>query len=262
MNGADTKNQLDRIIEYSNAPTYPITVESEKGTGVIKNPAGGEAQKKVSDVFTLAFETSADYEFIKWKIIDKKTKTESPNGQYLSIQTLTEDTTTCTFVQEPPADISLVLYAVTAKRPKVISNTPLWSDDGAYRDARIQLMFDHDMDENSIYFDPQTEIPELKAEYNLIDSDFLANDEGKIYCYKKNGVKYYKNISVENYNSQKSLLNSYGEPCFEDPRTLVIPANNDNTVPASGTQILVTIGKDICYRTSENKAVALKEDCT
>lgn len=259
MKGADTKEQLDKIIEYNNAQFYTIRVNADKGCGVVKSPAGGVAQKKVSDSFEVSFDANADYEFISWKIIDSRTKKEYTNGEYLLLDSLDKDIVTCTFVKAPGDGVQLTLYAEVVKRPRIISRSPQWDASGAYRDSRIQVMFDCDMDEQSIYYTDQ-EKKELKQEYGLTDYDFISNNESKTYACKIDGVLNYKNISLEDYNTGRLLTNNFSEPYFEDSRTLVIPAN-DSQLLTAGTQILVVIGKGFfCYKME--KTVSLKEDET
>ena len=167
-NAAQTSKDIKAAIEYNNASSYTIRVDSDKNRGVVKSPAGGEAQKKVTDEFTVAFEPLPDYEFMTWKIIDSKTKTEYQNGEYLQLASTASETTTCKFVKAPPADVQLTLFAIVAKRPRVISVSPQSSDTGIYRDAKIRIVFDKKMEEKSIFFDTN-EISSLKNEYELTD---------------------------------------------------------------------------------------------
>ena len=49
LKGSDAKQELQRAIEYANAPTYTIKINYQNKTGVVKSPAGAQADKKVSD---------------------------------------------------------------------------------------------------------------------------------------------------------------------------------------------------------------------
>lgn len=120
MTGAQTRDQLEKQIDYANAPSYEITVGYPKKSGVVKSPGGGEAKKKVSDVFTVCFEPFADYEFINWKIIDSVSKKEYKNGEYLKLESLTNAETNCTFIKAPEASVHLCLYAEVALRPYIL----------------------------------------------------------------------------------------------------------------------------------------------
>lgn len=67
LQGEDVKEEIAKTIEYNNAPSYTINVEALKGTGIVKTPAGGEIEKKVTDVFPIRFEPEDSCKFIKWE---------------------------------------------------------------------------------------------------------------------------------------------------------------------------------------------------
>ena len=248
LTGAQTRDQLEKQIDYANAPSYEITVGYPKKSGVVKSPGGGEAKKKVSDVFTVCFEPFADYEFINWKIIDSVSKKEYKNGEYLKLESLTNAETSCTFIKAPEASVHLCLYAEVALRPYILSKTPLYSASRSLRDATIQVMFDHKMDQGSIYFDTE-EIGELKTLYNLTDDDFEYINPAKkekCWCYSYDGDTYFKNITITNYKTNKNINNCFNAPVINN-YILTITANPENP-PASYSQILVTIEKDFYYK--------------
>ena len=58
------------------------------GTGIVKEGAGGQTEKKVTDTFAIDFEAGNDWEFIRWKIMDSTSKTELENGEYLSLSSI------------------------------------------------------------------------------------------------------------------------------------------------------------------------------
>ena len=262
MKGQEIKDEINRIIDYNNAPSYTITIDSDENRGVVKSPAGGQTQKKVTDVFTVSFTPSNDYAFFKWKIIDSKTKEEFPNGKYLSLESLTEDTTNCTFTSAPESGRQLTLYAVVAKRPRVISNTPQISSLGAYRDARIKVIFDKAIETKSIYYDTK-EMQKLKDKYGEENIEFLppagTPQDPKYYGYTYENQDYFKNIQIVNQkNPDQSMLNYFDSPYFEDPVTLVIPPKKDNPPPGN-TNLSVAI--ESAFSTNEEgKSITLKEE--
>ena len=58
------------------------------GTGIVKTPAGGQTEKKVTDTFAIDFEAGNDYAFVRWQIVDSTSKTELANGEYLSLSSI------------------------------------------------------------------------------------------------------------------------------------------------------------------------------
>lgn len=259
------KNEIYSVIEYNNAPSYKIKFDSEKNKGTFKAPSGIEVQKKVTDEFTVSFAPAGDYDFLYWKIMDAATKTEYPNGEYLTLESVTSDTTTCKFTKAPQNGIQLTLFAVVAKRPRIISKTPA-ADSVTYRDTRIRIVFDKPMDKQSIYFDPIDEIPALEKQLDITINNFVnAGDSTnpKYYCYYYNGKKYFKNIQIVNTNApDTSMLEYFDAPYFEDLSTLIIPPSQYKQVPAN-TTITVTLETGFSYTYSYSgieKQLMLKED--
>ena len=263
--------EVKNFIEYSNSSSYTIKVNSKNGTGFVQSPAGGETTKKVSDVFNVTFNTDDDYEFIEWKIIDSVSKTQFNNGEYLEIDNLSQESATCTFVKAPAAGMQLSLVPVVAERPRIIDKTPAPGETNAYRDSVIQIMFDHDMSEKSLYY-TQNEISELKLEYNIDDNAFLKNssyvpdpndpESSNYYGYTitngTNEEQFYKIISVVDYNNgRKSLLKYFGAPTFQTTDTLVIPIGEGQLLPTN-IQIYAILKKDVAYE--QTKLVCQKDD--
>ncbi|MBQ4378437.1 MAG: hypothetical protein II821_04500 [Treponema sp.] len=252
MDSAETKQKLDDAIAYANAESYTITFGTSTTKGTVKSPAGGEVQKKVTDSFAVNFSTDEDFEFLRWKIVDSSTGDELKNGEYLTLSSVTEPEITCTFKKAPAAGMKLCLIPVEAERPQIISNTP--QNGGILKDSSIQVLFDHDMDENSIYY-TEAEVIALRKN-GIEDSNFLpalAEDElsGNLenhYGYIKNGLTYYKNISLTNKKTGENLNDKFGAPVFEDESTLTIPASKEEGKTLDDyTHVLVTIEKGFFY---------------
>jgi hypothetical protein len=75
LDGAEIKKSIEDQIAYSNAPSFTITVDAPMGTGIVKTPAGGQTEKKVTDTFAVNFEAGSDYAFVRWQIVDSTSKT-------------------------------------------------------------------------------------------------------------------------------------------------------------------------------------------
>ena len=106
-------------------------------------------------------------------------------------------------------------------------------------DATVQVMFDKEMDSDSIYY-TEEELNSIAYE-RLLKTENTTN--GKVYGYVRANKTFFKNISVVNNYDGSSLLEHFEPPVFENGRTLSIPVKNDNLLPAY-TQVLVTIDKD------------------
>ena len=226
--------------------------KSEKGTKSINPADKTKVQSFINRSYSLSFEPDEDYEFIRWELYDIKTDDTIPNGTYVTIKDFDEASTTYVVTQIPETEIELGLRPIVAERPQLISNTP--QNSGILKDSSIQVLFDHDMDEDSIYFTK----PEVVAliQSGIAESQFLPpleEDEltgtlNNHYGYIKNGKTCYKNISLENNKTGENLNDKFEAPFFENARTLSIPASKeDGKTLDDYTQVLVTIEKDFFY---------------
>ena len=262
VNAKAVSKQIDDSIDYANAPFYSIYIKDESNRGQIKAPVGGEAYKRVSDTFTVNFAPDDDCEFLYWKIIDKNTQTEFTNGQYLSLASIKDSETSCTFKKAPPQGVCLTLVPVLIARPQVISWGPTIKPEGVNRDSRIQAMFDKSMDLDSIYFTDQ-EYEQLTDQHvtflPTVNIGTQENPDDRYYGYQTDPndpqTIVYKNIKVENYNSnnpEKNLLKYFGAPIFEDTahKQLAISVLKNNTgepLLPENTMLLVSIDKNVSF---------------
>ncbi|MBR5401507.1 MAG: hypothetical protein IK102_06825 [Treponema sp.] len=278
LKGSETKQELQRAIDYANAQKYTIKVNYQNKTGVVKSPAGAEVDKKVTDTFSICFDPFADYEFLYWKIIDASTDKELPNGEYLSIKSISESETLCTFVKAPEEGMKLSLYPVTVERPQILSNSPVYLAEGVFKDSTIQIVFDYDMDEYSIYYTDEElkELRETVGESNILDPVTITKNTQtyqRYYGYKQlvtisdeDGNEQeveeycYKNIIIKDNETYQNRNSWFNAPVFNDPKTLSIKTKDGNIIP-DYYQFLVMIEKDFFYkqdnRTKEGKKVTM-----
>ena len=276
INSKDTSRQIENYIEYANSQSYHITIKDSDGNGTIKAPVGGETYKKVTDTFTINYGPFEDYEFLCWKIIDGNTKQEFPNGEYLTITSITDKETECTFTKAPGPGVELCLVPEVVARPETLSKNPEYKSTGVNWDSRIFVQFDKDMDPNSIYYtEPEYEAKKVELgiteeiDSSDIDPDnldehdnvFLCVDKNenpkRYYGYIKDGDTVFKNIQITNYsNTSENLLKYFKAPRFEDSKRLSIsPITkkvNDKNQPVlgSGKTIFVTLDKNFYYSAS------------
>ena len=260
LDGAEIKEEIESQIAYANAPAYIIRVDCPENSGIIKSPAGGEISKKVTDVFTVRFEPASDREFIRWRVLDIATGNEVTDDEYLVLSALTDSETECTFKKAPEGEIRLSISPEVAERPQILSYTPLYVADGTRKDSSIQVIFDYDMDPESIYY-TENEINSLLESgiqsTNLLYSE--VNGETKCCGYKirlgnsKNGYYYeyyFKNIAITDNETGKNLNEHFNVPVFENPRILTITTRKDNELPP-WSQILVKLERKFSYKVGE-----------
>lgn len=246
--------QIQAAIDYANSDAYLIKVQPQKGTGNVVKPAGGEAYKKATDVFEIAFETSSEYEFVYWTISSKSVPQGKTIWDYIIIDDPNKAETTVRF--ENPLD-DIIITPVVSRRPKLLSYSPANLDTLSLKDSKIKVIFDRQMDPSSIYYDWE-EIVELENEYGLQEDDFLRYTQiinkasvTHYYGYKintGNGEEYiYKNILIKNNESQKNINNRFEAPYFESPTILIIPPNR-SLLPEAYSYVSVSLDKGFCYK--------------
>lgn len=235
-------------------PTSSISVVGEKGR---ISPNNADSYKELVEV-PLSYDPDKDYCFTKWNV---KTTTGEDASQYIEIKDVNSMTTSFVVKKNPPENVDFIITPSYVERAQFLSWTPLYSALGVYKDSRIQVMFDHDMDPESIYY-TETEQEELKSKYG--ENCLLPPDEkGNVYGYKYGPDKFYKNITITD-SSNRNLLDYYGAPYFTNGNILIVPTyieRNDKDVirksPSAGTDVIVTIGEQVFYRENGND-VAVK----
>lgn len=201
--------------------------------------------------YPLSFEPDSDYEFIRWEIYDTVTNTPIENGNIIKIADPYSNETTYSLSGELNSENSaakIVIRPIIAERPQILSYSPILSGELSLKDTTIQVIFDHDMDESSIYYSDE-EIKQLKAESVTTFLTSTSNSETKTYGYEKDGETFFKNILIQDNKTQKNLNSYFTAPVFEGKRNLSIFTITDkNKLFDNFTQILVTLDKNFSYK--------------
>ena len=148
------KKGLKNIVIRPVCPAIPdaqIKIDGDNGTF---SPSKGVYTKKAGSISSVIFDADPDFEFIRWQIFDETSGTEIPNGKYLLLENPSEFRTSFELVDTPDPDsgIKLLLQPVTMERPQVLSWGPVTNNGRTTKDASIQAVFDHEIDENSVYY--------------------------------------------------------------------------------------------------------------
>lgn len=112
------------------------------------------------------------------------------------------------------------------------------------------MVFDYDMDENSIYYiDKDLEkLTKEVGEKNLLHSKI---NDGKVYGYIKDGKTFFKNISFENNESHENITDYFDEPFFSSPRVVNVNTSKTNKLD-DFTEVLVSFEKDFFYKVDKS----------
>ena len=102
LKGQETRDEIKRVIAYSNADSYTIRVEAAKGSGTILIPAGLEVTKKVTDTFTVKFEPDDAFKFVQWTATVPDLAEGDSASNYIKFEDATSLETTVTFTKAHP----------------------------------------------------------------------------------------------------------------------------------------------------------------
>ena len=147
MKGGEVKEEIISIIDYNNAPLYPINVEVlNKADGVIKTPATGEVEKKVTDTFTVRFDPSDDHVFLKWEAIVKDLADGEDYTSYVQFEDETSLETKVTF--KKASEYVIVIRPVCPER---LSYTLVQSGNAINpRDSSIEFIFNQPISDEGL----------------------------------------------------------------------------------------------------------------
>ena len=249
-------------------PVGTVILEENNGkissnNGRLANIGGVQvkiAETKKGDENIISFSPDAAYEFIKWQIYDRTTGViyDNDDNDYITFTDDTVENTSYKLLDVPSSssNIQLAIKPVIAERPQILDCTPSSSGTTLLRkDSTIQIIFDYDMDEESIYY-TDNELKQLRTLIGLEEDEDEKDENNKLlksqtnnkyYGYIYDSLTFYKNISIRNNNVSSvnplSIITQYfREPTFDNPRTLTIGVEDKDKIPAY-IQILVNVGK-------------------
>lgn len=244
------------IIEPKIYPKDKLSIieKVENGSGELKISDGLEYC--LNDTFTIRFEESRDYAFIRWEVKDLD---NNPADDFLKITSKNSNETVCEVLD---VNKQVCLYPVCSIRPNVVSTSPIYEFAGVYRDRRIIVMFDQEISEESIYLTQDEQKYKTDEGYVLLIDEFSGN------CYGywdgiNESSKVFKNIKITNYlNKDENFLKYYLAPYFnyDNKQMLYIETKGGSFNPPPGSEILVTISRDFFYENSNKDKILLNKD--
>lgn len=132
--------------------------------------------------------------------------------------------------------------------PNILSRWPQYDPaNGSRSDTTIEIVFDHDMDIDSILY-TQNEIEALPTGVTPLESSVHP---GRYYGYETAvGDRVFKNIQITEKQYSANFAKYYGEPVFEDSMTLFIPVVSYDELTA-GKIIIISLSNDFHYKDKE-----------
>lgn len=234
--GSEIQDEITAKIQYENSPRFSVSVAPDQSKYGVVTTTNSKNDCRVTDSMNIGFTSSTDYFFTHW--IVRVGNTLDSGEKYVKILNSNSADTTITFLKEPPAGSVIQLVPVCELRPTISSIKPDTEDE--FRDAPVKVRFTQSMNKFSIYYKPE----EIAA---LSDVSEFLTENGNTYGYIKNGVTYFKNISITNDETGESILNHYKMPYIEGGKTLVVPAKSSSEAPKAGSGISVEISNNFYY---------------
>lgn len=254
LSGSDKEIKISPICN----PKEKLSVNFITKNGSI-TPAEPKQYYK-GDEFTLTYaEGSSGYAFLYWKVIDTELQQDVTDYVTLNYE---KSTTTVTVLKDSG---NITFTPECTPRPTVMSRSPEKTAEGAFRDARIEVIFDQPMDENSLYF-TSSEIASIPKGFTLLPEGSTSESKNVYGYWKKNNPDtiVFKNIKITDNNSGENCLQYYDAPFFDTPSTLIIPAKSDNA-PTAGKVIKTELAGSGFYHTvgtgDQQKQITLSTDC-
>ena len=215
------KQEIEDALAYANAPSYVLFVTAEEGTGTI-TLGGGNQSLKVKDSFSVEFQSSQDYEFIKWIAVDKN----NPSLSRENYVTFTNSQARQTKITLNYACNDIVIKPYCLSYLKVNDFSPEYKENGVGYNTPVKIDFSDYIDESTFSYTAD-EIKNL----DLAATDLLKAQtfEGKeyVYGYQKNGRIFYKNIEITTAGGAAAITHYFEPPVVINGKTLYLALKSE-----------------------------------
>ena len=227
MKSAEVKKEIIEAIDYNNAKSISVLVQSEPGEGTTV-PAGYYSAKQGYE-FEISFSETPGFSFEKWAAYttDNK-KTLVTEGVFFEDPT---SATTKVIIKNDKVQIKLV--PVCSSRISTNDAFPKYESLGVSRDTPINVTFTQELDPNSFIFSTD-EIPEGAVS--------KKDDKENIWAYILEGQTFFKNISITNADGY-SIAQYFTQPQIDETNGLILTIDTDksNPIDFNSNEIVKTV---------------------
>ncbi len=241
MNGTDLKNQLDKEIDYENAPSYSVLVYADEETGSFVQ-GGGNHRLKATDSFTLEFQPKSSYCFICFQAVNRSDNSVSLSS-YVKFSDETATSTTVTLLRGAD-DILIKPYCLPYLT--ITDFAPASKDSGVSFNSDIKVVFSSYVDESNFSYS-EDELYLLGSEKSYTAESFDGIEY--TYAYEKNSEIYYKNIEISSPSITGTITHYFNAPKIISGKTLLLTLKDEyystlkNAVSKDVIELDVTIGR-------------------
>ncbi len=235
MKSAQVKNEIIDAIDFNNAKSISVLVQSEPGEGTTV-PAGYYSAKQGYE-FEISFSETPGFNFEKWAAYttDNK-KTPVTEGVYF------EDAaspTTKVIIKNDTVQIKLV--PVCSARISTNGEFPKYESLGVSRDTPINVTFTQELNPNSFIFS-EAEIPD--------GAQSKKDKDNNIWAYTLDSQTFFKNISITNADGY-SIAQYFTQPQIDETNGLILTIDTDKSNPIDFNSneivktVIVTLSRNI-----------------
>lgn len=221
MKADTTRREIEKNIAYANAESYIVFVTPDEGTGTVTMGAGPQSVK-VTDSFSIEFQSSADYEFIRWIAVDKNA-TNVSRENYISFLDQENPSTKVTLVNASN-DILIKPYCLSYLR--VSDFLPEYKENGVGYNSPIKITFSDYIDEQAFSY-TEEEIKNLDLAQNELLKTTTFEGKEYMYGYQKNGRTVYKNIDITATGGLGNITYYFEAPQIINGKTLYLVLKNE-----------------------------------
>lgn len=259
---ANSANIIAKIKQTADITIKPVCVRAEHLQITFKSDYANISpsvpkEYVIGDTFNLECREESDYYFLRWQVfLTEDATTELKDfSDFLEFENENQGINNpSTLVNVKGTGKDITISPLLVKRPKVVNSSPVYDSNGSFRDSKIVVMFDEEMDDSSIYYSEE-EIQQLKEmKYIVLENKNI----GKCYGYKdEKGEIHYKNISINHYSEgSENYLKYYNAPFFDENNKHVLRISvNRSLLPPSSTDIIVKINKDFNFCDKNSKKI-------
>ncbi|MCR4823248.1 MAG: hypothetical protein K5873_10310 [Treponema sp.] len=245
MDSSSFQSGLDEKINYANYSSHTIFVNAEEGRGSFIQGGGLQSLKK-TDSFTIEFEVSTSYKFIRWLAVDRN-DTSISRDNYISFSDSSATKTTVTLLDDCD---NILIRPYCLSYLNVSSFLPEYRENGVEYNSDIEITFSQYMDESAFSY-TESEIQSLtQSNVNFLTTKTFEGNE-YVYGYEQNNKCYYKNINITSSVSG-DIVDYFEAPVIIEGKTLYLSLKKDfyddllaEISDSSTNEITVTLGSGI-----------------
>ena len=235
MKSSEVKNEIIDAIDFNNAKSISVLVQSEPGEGTTV-PAGYYSAKQGYE-FEISFSETPGFNFEKWAAYTTDNK-KTPVTEGVFFEDATSPTTKVIIKNDT---VQIKLVPVCSARISTNGEFPKYESLGVSRDTPINVTFTQELNPNSFIFS-EAEIP--------VGAQSKKDKDNNIWAYTLDSQTFFKNISITNADGY-SIAQYFTQPQIDETNGLILTIDTDKSNPIDFNSneivktVIVTLSRNI-----------------